>query len=67
MPLEIRLINVSEYNAVNVFFNKARNINRPAQKTTRKYNEFCWEFMNGPMGKQFMLLHGMWMMEKIRQ
>jgi hypothetical protein len=51
MPLEIRLINVSEYNAVNVFFNKARNINRPAQKTTRKYNEFCWEFMNGPNGK----------------
>src|ERR1035437_4339397 len=51
MPLEIRLIADSEYRAVNDFFNKARNVNRPAMETVRSYDQFCWEFMNGPGGK----------------
>ena len=51
MPLEIRLIRDSEYKAVNDFFNKARNINRPSQEPVRNYDQFCWEFINGPSGK----------------
>ena len=51
MPLEIRLISDSECQAVNDFFNKASNVNRPAQKTIRTYEQFCWEFLNGPYGK----------------
>lgn len=44
MPLEIRLIRDSEYQAVNDFYNRTRGINLPANKTIRKYDEFCWEF-----------------------
>src|ERR1039457_506600 len=51
MPLEIKLIKDSEYEAVNDFFNKARNIIRPAPETVRNFDQFCWEFMNGPYGK----------------
>src|ERR1035438_5057818 len=51
MPLEIRIIKDSEYKAINDFFNEARNIIRPARETVRKYNEFSWEFLNGPCGK----------------
>ncbi|MFZ4522714.1 MAG: hypothetical protein ACOYNC_13475 [Bacteroidales bacterium] len=51
MPLEIRIVKDSEYKEVNDFFNKARNINRRAGKTVRSYDQFCWEFMNGPGGK----------------
>ncbi len=51
MSLEIRLIKNSEYKAVNDFFNNARNVNRPAIKTKRNFNQFEWEFLNGPYGK----------------
>jgi hypothetical protein len=51
MPLEIRLIKDSEYEAANDFFNKARNINRPAPEKVRKKNEFEWAFTNYPSGK----------------
>lgn len=49
MPLEIRLVKESEYKEVNDFFNKARNINH--KEPLRKYDQFCWEFINGPWGK----------------
>jgi hypothetical protein len=51
MPLEIRLIKDTEYKAVNDFFNITPNLNSPAKKIVRDYNEFCWEFINGPSGK----------------
>ena len=49
MPLEIRLVKDSEYKEVNDFFNKARNINH--KEPRRTYDQFCWEFINGPWGK----------------
>ena len=51
MPLEIRLVEDSEYKAVNDFFNSARNINRPTPETVRTYEQFYWEFMDGPSGR----------------
>jgi hypothetical protein len=51
MPLEIRLLNDSEYREVNDFYNNTSNINRLAPKKPRTYDEFCWEFVNCPNGK----------------
>jgi hypothetical protein len=48
MPIEIRLINDSEYNAVIDFYNNTRNLNGPANKVKRGTHEFSWEFLNGP-------------------
>ena len=53
MALEIRLIKDSEYEAVNDFFNNARNIDHHCQKTKRLFENFKWEFINGPSGKAF--------------
>lgn len=50
MPLEIRLINPSEYPVVNDFYNHTSHINRPAPATPRSFSEFCWEFVNCPNG-----------------
>ena len=51
MPLEIRLINDSEYTAAIDFYNNTRNLNGPAKKAHRGTHEFCWEFLNGPNRK----------------
>ena len=51
MPLEIRLINDSEYRAAIDFYNNTRNLNGPAKKVMRGTHEFCWEFLNGPNSK----------------
>ncbi len=50
MPLEIRLINESEYTAVNDFYNMTSHIGRPAPLIIRSYDKFCWEFINCPVG-----------------
>lgn len=51
MPLEVRLINDSEYTAAVDFYNNTRNLNGPATKVKRGIHEFCWEFFNGPNRK----------------
>jgi hypothetical protein len=51
MPLEIRLVKESEYKAVNDFFNSARSIDHHGQKVERPFENFLWEFINGPSGK----------------
>jgi hypothetical protein len=51
MPLEIRLINDSEYRAAIDFYNNTRNLTGPAKKVMRGSDEFCWEFLNGPNRK----------------
>ncbi|MEI7660930.1 MAG: hypothetical protein WCK34_01970 [Bacteroidota bacterium] len=48
MPLEIRLIDDSEYRAVIDFHNNTRNLNGHAKKVMRGTREFCWEFLDGP-------------------
>ncbi len=51
MPIEIKLLKESEYNAVNDFYNKTSHIDRPAPTIARTYSAFCWEFMQCPNGK----------------
>ncbi len=51
MPLEIRLIKDSEYEAVNDFFNRPDNLQRNKLLAERSYNDFSWEFIKRPNGK----------------
>ena len=51
MPVDIRLINDSEYTAAIDFHNNTRNLTGPAKKVQRGTQEFCWEFFNGPNRK----------------
>jgi hypothetical protein len=65
MPLDIRLLKDSEYQAANDFYNQTSHINRPAPEKARGYPEFCWEFMNCPNGKA--IYSGAWEMEDGKQ
>jgi len=62
MSLDIRLLKDSEYKEVNNFYNNTSNIDRPAPKTARTYNEFCWEFINCTNGKA--IYSGAWETEE---
>lgn len=65
MPLDIRLLTDSEYQAVNDFYNNTSHINRPAPATARSFSEFCWEFVNCPNGK--VVYAGAWETEDGKQ
>lgn len=62
MPLETRLLNDSEYKAVNDFYNSTSHIGRPAPSIPRSYSDFCWEFIACPNGKA--LYAGAWEIEE---
>jgi hypothetical protein len=58
MPIEIRLLKESEYNAVNDFYNKTSHLNCSVPNPSRSYAQFCWEFIRCPYGRA--IYAGVW-------
>jgi len=48
MPLEIRLLHVSEYPAVNDFLNQKQFQNASPCRRIRSFGEFSWEYLDAP-------------------
>ncbi len=48
MPLEIKLVQDSEYHTVNDFFNQTRFLNGSSKKRIRSFHEFRWEYFEAP-------------------
>lgn len=65
MALHIRLLEDSEYELANNFYNNTSHINRSAPATPRSFSRFNWEFMNGPNGKA--IYSGAWEVEDGKQ
>lgn len=62
MPIEIRLLEESEFNLANDLFNNTSRLNNPSPLPLRSYDKFCWEFLDCPYGKA--IYAGVWEKEE---